>query len=665
MDNINKKILNYTTTQLIGEGGMAAVYEAVHQTFDDRKVAIKILNPILTANKNLCQRFVNEAKIMASLTHPSIVHVLDFEERDDMLAIVMELLTGNSLTQYIHQQGTLNPEQAKAIMEQVLSAFTFAHNKGVVHRDVKPANIFILEDGTPKILDFGIAKILSGEADMTTTGMQMGTLSYMSPEQIKDAKHIDLRTDIYSLGVTLYYMLSGKKAYDTTTMSDWDLRNAIVREPLPRLTNNSEFQTIIDKATEKTPEDRFQSCEEFAEALKNFEGFQNLQSLKQVVDKTLIETETFQRPQDLETSNKKDEETLIEETEDEQTLIEQADTEEQDWKTAKQKNTIEAFKEYKNKYSHGKYTQEASKAIGQLITGNKQKTHTASKKNVITEAKKGGNKKILIPIGAVAVLAIVLFLIFHPTDQKAWDKAHTIKTIDAYSKYLYDYPNGEFAEEAKMIIKESDNYAWKKAQKRNNIDAYSEYLSFIPNGKYMNQANKQITELKKMEVAKEGAFTDDRDGKVYKWVRIGSQIWMAENLAYKMDEGTWEYDYDTLNIGYFYSYETAKVACPNGWRLPNDADWTELISFLGGRTLAGKKLRSKISWKDSEGNNSTGFNAYLTGFYFDGEFKNSDYAYWWQEGGALSFLDFDETNYNVLKSGHRKKSAYCVRCIKK
>ncbi len=204
---------------------------------------------------------------MASLMHPNIVHVLDFEERDDMLAIVMELLTGNSLTQYIHQQGTLTNQQTKAIMQQVLSAFTFAHNKGVVHRDIKPANVFILEDGTPKILDFGIAKILSGEVEMTTTGVQMGTLSYMSPEQIKDAKHIDLRTDIYSLGVTLYYMLSGKKAYDTTTMSDWDLRNAIVRDPLPRLTGNTEFQEIIDCATAKNLDQRYQTCEEFAQAI--------------------------------------------------------------------------------------------------------------------------------------------------------------------------------------------------------------------------------------------------------------------------------------------------------------------------------------------------------------------------------------------------------------
>ncbi len=267
MDYINQQILNYKITRLLGEGGMASVYEAVHPTLNKR-VAVKILNPILMANKQIRERFVNEARIMVSLEHPNIVRVDNFEERENMLAIVMEMLEGVSLHTYIQQKGSLEPDEAKRIMLPVLSALSYAHKQDVVHRDIKPSNIFIQTDGTPKILDFGIAKLVSGVGNQTRTGVQMGTLAYMSPEQIKDSKHIDYRTDIYSLAVSFYYMLTGKKAYDTTTLSDFDIRKAIVEQAFPKLKRNIQYQEIINKATDKDPNERFQTCEEFAHAIK-------------------------------------------------------------------------------------------------------------------------------------------------------------------------------------------------------------------------------------------------------------------------------------------------------------------------------------------------------------------------------------------------------------
>ncbi len=169
---INKKILNYVIIEEIGSGGMATVYKAQHETLKKRQVAIKILDPLLARRGNISQRFINEAQIMAELEHQNIVQVIDFEQRPDTLAIVMELLTGQELTDFIHQNGALSQAQAAGIMLPVLDAFAFAHSKNVVHRDVKPANIFITADGTPKILDFGIAKLVSDIGDITTTGVK-------------------------------------------------------------------------------------------------------------------------------------------------------------------------------------------------------------------------------------------------------------------------------------------------------------------------------------------------------------------------------------------------------------------------------------------------------------------------------------------------------------
>jgi serine/threonine-protein kinase len=254
-----KTILNYRITRLIGEGGMAKVYEAEHINLGN-KVAIKILDPLLASKSNIKERFRNEARIMASLMHENIVRVIDYYEDDDnnVFAIVMEYLDGENLSDFIKSNGALSKELAYDLMVKILKAFGYAHSKGLVHRDVKPGNIFITSDKNIKILDFGIAKLLHQNAELTGTGMQMGTPMYMSPEQVKDSKHIDKRSDIYSLGVMLYYMLSGNPPYDTTTYSNFDIFNKIVNEPLPELSVNAELNIIIEKATAKQPEERYQ-----------------------------------------------------------------------------------------------------------------------------------------------------------------------------------------------------------------------------------------------------------------------------------------------------------------------------------------------------------------------------------------------------------------------
>jgi len=262
MENINKKIGNYSITRKIGEGGMASVYEGIHEKLGT-KVAIKILNPILARNPQLRQRFENEANFMASLSHPNITRVLDIEETEDSIAIIMELLEGEDMGERVKRVGPLSTEEINAIFTQVLNAFDYAHSKGIVHRDIKPANIFINDNHQVKILDFGIAKIFGTGNEMTQTGTQMGTPYYMSPEQVKGDKSIDHRSDIYSLGVTLFYALKGSPPYGSELGSQFDVFNKIVYEPLPELSGDSSLISIVQRACQKDRDNRFQSCQEW------------------------------------------------------------------------------------------------------------------------------------------------------------------------------------------------------------------------------------------------------------------------------------------------------------------------------------------------------------------------------------------------------------------
>ena len=268
MEYINKTIGKYTITRKIGEGGMASVYEGIHEKLGT-KVAIKILSPILARNPQLRQRFENEANFMASLSHPHITRVLDIEEQDETLAIVMELLEGEDLDDRVKRTGPLSNAEVKVIFTQVLNAFDYAHSKGIVHRDIKPANIFIDKNNQVKILDFGIAKIFGTGNEMTQTGTQMGTPVYMSPEQVKGEKSIDHRSDIYALGITLYFILTGKAPYESAEESSFEIFTKIVNEPIPHLTNNSFFDTIIQKAVSKDRNERFQSVGEFRKSLNS------------------------------------------------------------------------------------------------------------------------------------------------------------------------------------------------------------------------------------------------------------------------------------------------------------------------------------------------------------------------------------------------------------
>lgn len=269
---IGKSILNYEIKSLIGEGGMGSVYLATH-TQVNRTVAIKSLLPQFMSNEEIKQRFKNEASTLAHLQHPNVVGLFDYVEDESGMYLVMEYVEGTPLDDFIKNVTGPMPEQrAVPIIKEILSAFSYAHQKGIVHRDIKPANIIITQNDSVKILDFGIARLLGdGNHNLTKTGTQMGTVFYMSPEQVQ-GKKVDIRSDIYSLGVTFYQMLTGVNPYIGLT-TEYEVYSRIVKEDLPPPQEiypgvPAYLATILKKALAKEPNDRFQTCEEFLAAVE-------------------------------------------------------------------------------------------------------------------------------------------------------------------------------------------------------------------------------------------------------------------------------------------------------------------------------------------------------------------------------------------------------------
>ena len=287
---IGQTISNYEIKSMLGEGGMGTVYLAEHAKLG-RKVAIKVLLPHLLKNELVRSRFVNEAKLMSSLQHPNIVTLFDYIEDDNGLSLIMEYVQGQPLDEYIQEvSGPIPESDAIVMLKQALEGFSYAHKMGLVHRDIKPSNFIVTSDKKIKILDFGIAKLV-GEAGnkLTKTGSHIGTVYYMSPEQVR-GHELDLRSDIYALGVSFYQMLTGVCPYDGLT-TEFDVFNKIVADELPdpRIIYpgiSEHMNLVIQKATAKKVEDRFQSCDEFIQGLLQLDFFVAAEAATQAALKT-------------------------------------------------------------------------------------------------------------------------------------------------------------------------------------------------------------------------------------------------------------------------------------------------------------------------------------------------------------------------------------------
>ena len=267
---IGTHVGNYRILSHIGSGGMGDVYLAEHMHIG-RKVAIKVILPQFAQLDQIRARFLLEAKTMALLSHPNIVQVYEFFDDQNGLFLVLEFVDGVTLEEMVlNKTGPLSDERLVPLFRQILSGFEYAHVQGLVHRDIKPANIMITKSGDVKILDFGIAKIMESNSRLTSTGARIGTILYMSPEQIRN-QTLDGRSDIFSLGITLFFAATGANPY-AHLESDFDVSEHIVHRELPDpreyypAVRDSVIQ-VIQKATQKRPMDRFNSCGDMILAL--------------------------------------------------------------------------------------------------------------------------------------------------------------------------------------------------------------------------------------------------------------------------------------------------------------------------------------------------------------------------------------------------------------
>ena len=260
----------YEIHELIGQGGMAYVYRA-YDRIENRWVAIKILREELSDNSDFLRRFRNESKAIAVLSHPNIVKVYDVSFGDRIQYIVMEYVDGITLKQYIEQQGEIKWREALYFTVQILQALQHAHERGIIHRDIKPQNIMLLEDGSIKVMDFGIARFTQAETQ-TMTDKAIGSVHYIAPEQARGG-HINDKADIYSVGVMLYEMLTGQLPF----VADNAVSVAIMQmqaEPTPPTRINPSIPKGLEEITmhamEKNPAQRFPSAVDMLEDIDRF-----------------------------------------------------------------------------------------------------------------------------------------------------------------------------------------------------------------------------------------------------------------------------------------------------------------------------------------------------------------------------------------------------------
>lgn len=266
---LDQKIHNYKIISLLGEGGMANVYLVEHEALGLR-FALKLLKEEFVQHPNIRKRFLAEAKNLAKMQHSNVIKVTDLIDAGDIVAFVMENIEGVSLEEFISQNAPLKNETIQSLFNQMIDAVEYVHSQDLIHRDIKPSNFMVTPQGTIKLLDFGIAKNLNdGVVDYTRTSMaqQMGTPMYMSPEQVRNTTEITKQTDIFSLGVVLWQMVSGQKPYSSESLSTFDLQLMIVQEVLPLTQTN--WDSIIQEATAKKEIDRFETCEDFKLTLNN------------------------------------------------------------------------------------------------------------------------------------------------------------------------------------------------------------------------------------------------------------------------------------------------------------------------------------------------------------------------------------------------------------
>ncbi len=255
----------------LGQGGMGAVYLA-HQESLDRQVALKVMAPAVAARPNFVERFYREARSMAKLDHPNIVRGFAVGEANGQHYVAMELIDGKSMQDWLDKQGKLSVGDALHVAIKACDALQHAHDLGLIHRDIKPDNMLVTSKGVVKISDMGLAKQVDEDNSMTQSGTGLGTPFYMPPEQARNAKHVDARSDVYALGSTLYHFLTGTYPFKGESTLELILSKEKGQFPTARRLNQEvpeRLSLMIDKSLQKDPKHRYQSC---ADMLRDLES---------------------------------------------------------------------------------------------------------------------------------------------------------------------------------------------------------------------------------------------------------------------------------------------------------------------------------------------------------------------------------------------------------
>jgi len=268
-------------TEQIARGGMGLIFKACQLNLN-RTVAVKILSEDLSRDNNFVERFVEEARSAAQLNHHNIVHINDVGEQDGIFYFTMEYVDGENLKSVLQRKTVLTVERSLAIALQVCGALRHAHERGIIHRDIKPENIMITSDGVVKLADLGLAKrIETSDGGLTKAGSIFGTPYYMAPEQAKNFSDVDQRSDIYSLGVSLYKMMSGKVPFDGRSPIEIMVKAFDGKRPPLRSLRKGipeEVESIIDRMMARSPEDRYQEIGEVLDDIKKVLGTLSNQS---------------------------------------------------------------------------------------------------------------------------------------------------------------------------------------------------------------------------------------------------------------------------------------------------------------------------------------------------------------------------------------------------
>ncbi len=290
---------DYKLIKKLGQGGMGAVYKAQHTGTGDI-VALKVLSKELAAKGNFVQRFLREARAMEKLDHPNVLRSLGTGNAKGFHFLAMEIVDGGSIEGWLKKLGKFSVGDGLHIIMKTCEAMQHAHEKSIIHRDIKPDNILITKEGVIKVADLGLAKDTDEDVSLTKTGAGAGTPIYMAPEQARDVKHVDVRVDIYALGVMLYVLLTGRAPFEGNTLVELiSAKEKGKFDPMRRHNDEvpSQLDLIVDKMIAKDPKFRYASCQEVLDALEPLGlHHEELSFLAADVDKTMPNTKRPAKP---------------------------------------------------------------------------------------------------------------------------------------------------------------------------------------------------------------------------------------------------------------------------------------------------------------------------------------------------------------------------------